>query len=153
MSQDKAFAFHCERDAELSRDLAGEGGFRGEWDIAGASVAKTDVRSWLGGLDSSLSRQRGWGEEAEPWRWQRKWIKTDGFRTYLEDESEDFVMTGLGVGEGGHHPYHGLSLPNKEGPDSLWTLPSLGPVTLSSVEGVYPSLNSCSEWRGLECDL
>ena len=38
-------------------------------------------------------------EAAKPRQWQLKWIKADGFRMYLQDESEDFAMTGLGIEE------------------------------------------------------
>ena len=44
-------------------------------------------------------------------------------------------MTGLGIGESGHHRYHGLSLPNKANFEGLRTLAGLGPVTLSSGVG------------------
>lgn len=76
-----------------------------------------------------------------------------GFRTYLQDESEDFVTTGLGIGESGQHHYHGLSLPNKEGFESLQTLAGLGPVTLSS-EGVLPSVTAAvnGEDLNLTCE-
>ena len=89
--------------------------------------------SWYKPVD-----KKGMAEAAKPRQWQLKWIKADGFTTYLQDESEDFAMTGLGIEESGHHRYHGLSLPNKEDFEGLWTLAGLGPVTLSS-GGVLPS--------------
>ena len=75
-----------------------------------------------GGLLIQACRHKGDGEAAKP----RQRQQAIGFRTYLQDESEDFVMTGLGIGESGQHHYHGLSLPNKEGFESDLWIPSAG---------------------------
>lgn len=65
-------------------------------------------------------------------------------------------MTGLGIGESGHHCYHGLSLPNKANFEGLRTLAGLGPVTLSSGVGgrVLPSFTAAvnDEDLNLTCE-